>query len=178
MSKTIRERLSFLQKNLKVEKGQKNKFGGYSYRSSEDILEALKPLLEEDETVTVDEEMKILAAEGQVRFYKESTAIFSKGMESISKKSQTREDDSQKGMSLGQLSGSVGSYGKKYALGNLFAIDDTKDADATNDHGKAPAKSPVKKAAKKEDKPTSKKPSGNSFAKKKVTKKVEEEEEL
>lgn len=148
MSKSIQERLSFLQKNLKVEKGQQNKFGGYAYRSSEDILEALKPLLEDDETVTVDEEMFALGDGPDARFYKRSVAIFTKGDHVISKSAVTREDANQKGMSLAQLSGSVGSYGKKYALGNLFAIDDTKDADATNDHGKkAPEKPTLKKAS-------------------------------
>lgn len=158
MSKTIQERLSFLQKNLKVEKGQQNKFGGYSYRSSEDILEALKPLLEEDETVTVDEEMQLLEAYGvEARFYKKSIAVFTKGEHSISKSAFTREDSSQKGMSTAQLSGSVGSYGKKYALGNLFAIDDTKDADATNDHDKK-ASSPAKKPTETKSKDSFKRP--------------------
>lgn len=148
MSKSIQERLSFLQKTLKVEKGQQNKFGGYAYRSSEDILEALKPLLEDDETVTVDEEMYVLDSHSESRFYKKSVAKFRKGVNTITAESHTREDENQKGMSLAQLSGSVGSYGKKYALGNLFAIDDTRDADATNDHGKkaAPEK-PEKKSA-------------------------------
>jgi len=106
----IRQKLTAIQQNLKAPKGQTNKFGGYSYRSSEDILTAVKPLLGEYEcTLVIDDE----------------TAF-------------ARECESQKGMNEAQITGSASSYARKYALNGLFAIDDTKDPDATNTHGKAP----------------------------------------
>ena len=143
MSKTLHQKLANIQQNLVVKKGQFNKFGGYAFRSSEDILEAVKPLLG-DLTLKVEEKMFVLSAEGESRFYKRATAILSDGESEIAASAEAREDDSQKGMSSAQLSGSVGSYAKKYALGNLFAIDDTKDADATNTHGKEDKPAPEK----------------------------------
>lgn len=160
---SIRNKLSDIQKKLKVEKGQMNKFGGYAYRSSEDILEAVKPLLG-DLTLTIDEKMEVLSShDGGTRFYKVTTATLSDDEGSISATAWTREDESQKGMSSAQLSGSVGSYGKKYALGNLFALDDTKDDDATNTHGKDAA--PKKPSASKESKQEKK--AGSGFRKRK-----------
>ncbi len=169
--KTLTERLAEIQSTLKAPKGQMNKFGGYAYRSCEDILEAVKPLLKGLVLKVSDEVVEVGG-----RVYVKATARITDGGEWEEVSSFAREPEVQKGMNEAQITGSASSYARKYALNGLFLIDDTKDADATNDHGKAPAKSPVK-TAKKEDKPDSKKPSGNSFAKKKVTKKVEEEEE-
>ena len=172
MSKTLTERLAEIQSTLKAPKGQMNKFGGYAYRSCEDILEAVKPLLKGLVLKVSDEVVEVGG-----RIYVKATARITDGGEFEEVSSYAREPEVQKGMNEAQITGSASSYARKYALNGLFLIDDTKDADATNDHGKASTKSPVKKSAKKEDKPASKKPSGNSFAKKKVTKKVAEEEE-
>ena len=139
---SLNKRLSEIQKILKVEKSQFNKFGGYNFRSTEDILEGVKPLLG-DLTLKIDEDMVCLGTL-EHRFYKKVTATISDGKESIAVTSYTREDDSQKGMSHSQLSGAVGSYGAKMALRGLFLIDDTRDADATNTHGKEDKPAPTK----------------------------------
>jgi hypothetical protein len=129
--KTLNKKLAEIQRNLKAPKGQRNNFGNYNYRSAEDILEAVKPLLG-DLTVTVDEELVVLGE----RYYVKSTAELSDGENTISKSAFARESETKKGMDDSQITGSTGSYAKKYALNNLFAIDDTKDSDATNQHGK------------------------------------------
>ena len=128
-------KLMKVQSKLKAPKGQYNSFGKYSYRSCEDILEALKPLLAEVEAiVNVSDEVKLIGD----RFYVEATAMFldCETGDSIVAKAYAREDESKKGMDLAQVTGSVSSYARKYALNGLFAIDDNKDADSTNTHGK------------------------------------------
>ena len=128
-------KLMKVQSKLKAPKGQYNSFGKYSYRSCEDILEALKPLLAEVEAiVNVSDEVKLIGD----RFYVEATAMFldCETGDSIIAKAYAREDESKKGMDLAQVTGSVSSYARKYALNGLFAIDDNKDSDATNTHGK------------------------------------------
>ena len=128
-------KLMKVQSKLKAPKGQYNSFGKYSYRSCEDILEALKPLLAEVEAiVNVSDEVKLIGD----RFYVEATAMFldCETGDSIVAKAYAREDESKKGMDLAQVTGSVSSYARKYALNGLFAIDDNKDSDATNTHGK------------------------------------------
>lgn len=131
MSKQLHEKLSDIQKSLVAPKSQENKFGGYKYRSCEDILNALKPHLD-GLTVTVSDEMICLGD----RFYIKSTATLSDGESSVSSTGYAREELSKKGMDSSQITGSTSSYARKYALNGLFAIDDTKDPDATNDHGK------------------------------------------
>lgn len=124
-----------IQAELKAPKNQKNTFGGYSYRSSEDILEAVKPLL-----VKYSSELNITDAIQMIgdRFYVEASARFldSYGVETIVK-AYAREAQTKKGMDESQVTGAASSYARKYALNGLFLIDDVKDADQTNDHGKS-----------------------------------------
>lgn len=129
------EKLLNIQSKLKAPKGQFNKFGNYKYRSCEDILEALKPLLYEHKAaVTLSDEVKQIGN----RYYIEATATFIdiEKSEKIEVKALAREDENKKGMDLAQVTGSVSSYARKYALNGLFAIDDNKDSDYTNTHGK------------------------------------------
>lgn len=131
----VYEKLMNVQSKLKAPKNQFNKFGNYSYRSCEDILEAVKPLLIEVKAVlNLDDEVIQIGN----RFYVKATATFTDIEEekSISKSAFAREDESQKGMSSAQVTGSVSSYARKYALNGLFCIDDTKDDDFNNKHGK------------------------------------------
>ena len=135
--RTIHEKLQGIQSSLKAPKGQTNKFGGYSYRSAEDILTAVKPLLSEYSCTLVLSD-DIVGVEGRV--YVKATAVLAEAESAYSIQVQgfAREAESRKGMDDSQITGSASSYARKYALNGLFAIDDTKDADATNDHGKKP----------------------------------------
>lgn len=129
----INERLIHIQGELKAPKSQENKFGGYKYRSCEDILEAVKPLLKKEKvTLTISDD--IVEVGGRV--YVKATATLSDGEDTISTTAFAREAETKKGMDDSQITGSASSYARKYALNGLFAIDDTKDADATNTHGK------------------------------------------
>ena len=134
-NKNVYQKLMEVQSKLKAPKGQYNSFGKYSYRSCEDILEALKPLLNEaGAIVNISDQVKLIGD----RYYIEATAMFldvNTG-DSIISKAMAREDESKKGQDLAQLSGATSSYARKYALNGLFAIDDNKDADSTNTHGK------------------------------------------
>ena len=132
---TINEKLSKIQVEFKSKKSRFNSFGKYNFRSAEDILEATKPFLKElGVTVTVDEEL--VSFDPPVM---QVTAKISDGKDSINSKAVVGVDLDQKGMQMPQRYGAASSYGKKYALGNLFLIDDTQDSDATNTHGKATA---------------------------------------
>jgi len=132
---TINEKLSKIQVEFKSKKSRFNSFGKYNFRSDEDILEATKPFLKELKvTVTVDEEL--VSFDPPVM---QVTAKISDGKDSINSKAVVGVDLDQKGMQMPQRYGAASSYGKKYALGNLFLIDDTQDSDATNQHGKATA---------------------------------------
>ena len=131
----VTEKLMNVQSKLKAPKGQENTFGHYKYRSCEDILEALKPLLAEVKAVlTLTDTVEFIGT----RFYIKATATFTdiEKQEEISVSAFAREDETKKGMDLAQITGSVSSYSRKYALNGLFLIDDTKDSDATNKHGK------------------------------------------
>ena len=137
-----------IQSKLKAHKGQFNKFGGYAYRSCEDILEAVKPLLAEAGLILViTDEVK---TEGALTFIEATAELIDPAEtgdhKAIRIKAQAGIDPNRKGMDIAQSFGSSSSYARKYALNGLFLIDDTKDADATNDHGR-PAPKP--KAAKK-----------------------------
>lgn len=124
----LQRALKVIQSNLKAPKGQFNKFGKYNYRSAEDILEALKPHLKENNLVlTITENTLELGG----YLVLESTATLSNGVDSISVKAQAGINPERKGMDIAQSFGSSSSYAKKYALGNLFLLDDTKDADST-----------------------------------------------
>ncbi len=124
-----------IQSELKAHKGQYNSFGKYSYRSCEDILEALKPLLKEHKaTVFIRDEI----IQVDTRYYVKAIVTFVdvETGEKFETSALAREEESKKGQDASQTTGSCSSYARKYALNGLFCIDDTKDADATNDHGK------------------------------------------
>lgn len=132
---SIHDKLSLIQTKFKTKKTRFNSFGKYYFRSAEDILEAIKPYLQEYKvTVTVNEEL----IPGDVPVIKSIATIADKFDNAIHTAAVVGVDLNQKGMQVPQQFGSASSYGKKYALGNLFLIDDTADSDATNKHGKAP----------------------------------------
>ena len=125
---TLHEKLNLIQTKLEAPKDQYNKFGNYRYRSAESILAAAKPFLREM-GLTLVTESKI--SEHLNRIYVECTVTISDGKTSESASGMAREEETKKGMDGSQITGAAMSYAKKYALGNLFAIDDTKDADTT-----------------------------------------------
>ena len=135
--KDLNEKLAQVQTKLKAKKSSYNSFGKYYFRKAEDILEATKPFLVElGITVTIKESIVMTDPVPIL----ETTAIFSDGVDQITATAVVGVDLSQKGMQTSQQFGAASSYGKKYALGNLFLIDDTADSDSTNKHGKdAPA---------------------------------------
>lgn len=122
-------KLSAIQAALKAPKGQFNNFGKYWYRSAEDIVEAVKPILQ---TVGFHLILTDCVCEIGNRIYVKATATISDGTDSFSATAYAREDETKKGMDGAQITGAASSYARKYALNGLFAIDDTKDADATN----------------------------------------------
>tara|TARA_R100000654_G_scaffold4211_2_gene12676 strand:- start:784 stop:1263 length:480 start_codon:yes stop_codon:yes gene_type:complete len=123
-----------IQAELKAPKGQTNKFGGYSYRSAEDILEAVKPLLNKNNCfLTISDE--IVEVGGRVYVKATATVHESHRHPVAETTAYAREAEVKKGMDEAQITGSASSYARKYALNGLFAIDDTKDPDATNTHG-------------------------------------------
>jgi hypothetical protein len=129
---TLNEKLAFIQVEMKAKKSRFNSFGKYNFRSAEDLLEAVKPYLTRyNVSVTINE--KLLESNFLEFPMLESTATISDCMSSISATAIVGIDLEQKGMQMPQKFGSASSYGKKYALGNLFLIDDTQDPD----HGKA-----------------------------------------
>lgn len=145
--KLLISRLAEIQRELKAPKNQFNKFGNYKYRSCEDILEAVKPLLNElvltigDEIVNVGD-----------RYYIKATAVLTNGEQFVENSAFARESLSKKGMDDAQVSGSTSSYARKYALNGLFLIDDQKDSDSLNDgkEEKSPNKRPAYMATKKQ----------------------------
>ena len=128
MDNNLNARLIAVQAALKAPKGQYNKFGGYKYRSCEDILEAVKPLLA-DQGLTLTLTDEVLDIGGW--HYVQATATVSNGSDSVSCRAYARESETKKGMDASQITGTASSYARKYALNGLFLIDDTKDADAT-----------------------------------------------
>ena len=132
---TLNDKLASVQTRFKSKKSRFNSFGKYNFRSAEDILEAIKPfLLELGVSVRINEE--IISVDPLPMM--QSTATISDGDNAINATSIVGVDLNKKGMNVPQQFGSASSYAKKYALGNLFLIDDTADSDATNTHGKAP----------------------------------------
>ena len=130
--KELNQKLAIVQTKLKTKKTSYNAFGKYYFRKAEDILEAVKPfLLEQGVSVTINEE--IIATDPVPTL--QTTATISDGENQIAATAVVGVDLNQKGMQTAQQFGAASSYGKKYALGNLFLIDDTQDSDATNDHG-------------------------------------------
>jgi hypothetical protein len=120
-----------IQQELKAPKGQYNDFGKYAYRSCEDILEAVKPLLKKEKVVlTISDELQYIGN----RYYIKATAtlIDTESEATISNSAYAREEETKKGMDGSQITGASSSYARKYALNGLFGIDDNKDSDTTN----------------------------------------------
>lgn len=124
--------LNKIQTSLVAPKGQYNSFGKYSYRSCENILEALKPLLKEHEATLILSD-EIIEIGGRV--YVKAVATLTAKDQSWQATAFAREPENKKGADESQITGAASSYSRKYALNGLFAIDDNKDADATNTHG-------------------------------------------
>ena len=138
MKLNLKMKLANIQVNLKAKKSRYNGFGKYNYRAAEDILEAIKPfLLEHKVTVTISEEM--LSFDPPV-MKSTATILDGESKDAIHTCAIVGVDLMSKGMSMPQKYGAASSYGKKYALGNLLLIDDTADADASNDHSGKTAK--------------------------------------
>jgi len=132
--KDLTKKLADVQTKLKAKKSSYNSFGKYYFRKAEDILEGVKPfLLQHNIYVTTSEEIVGTEPVPMLKV----TATISDGSDAIHASSIVGVDLNQKGMQTSQQFGAASTYGKKYALGNLFLIDDTEDADATNKHGKA-----------------------------------------
>ena len=150
----IYQKLMAVQAELKAPKGQRNSFGNYNYRSCEDIMEAVKPLLQKHEAaLVVGDTIELIGT----RFYVKATAKFidvADGTE-IENIAYAREEDSKKGMDAAQVTGAASSYARKYCLNGLFDIDDTKDAD-TDEYQKQQSKGSEKPAQKPAEKAESK----------------------
>lgn len=141
---SIHQKLAMVQSVLKAPKNQRNKFGNYNYRSAEDILEAVKPL-----AINTGAYIKIwddIVMVGD-RIYVKATVEFHDidHSEYITTTAFAREEAEKKGMDGSQVTGAASSYARKYALNGMFCIDDTKDSDATNDHGKGGGQPEVKR---------------------------------
>lgn len=137
--------LQEIQSELKAPKGQTNTFGGYKYRSCEDILEALKPVLAKYQAAVILSDEIVQLGE---RWYVKATATLKSKEGDISVTAYARETETRKGMDESQITGSASSYARKYALNGLFCIDDTKDADTMDNREQAQKQAkPTKKAA-------------------------------
>ena len=149
-NKGINEKLMNVQTILKVPKNNMNTFGNYKYRSCEDILESLKPILNKfGLVITISDHIELVGD----RYYVVATALLEDTETNESKVvyGRARESEIKKGQDDSQITGSASSYARKYALNGMFAIDDTKDADFNNKHDKEePTKPTVKKATKKQ----------------------------
>lgn len=136
--KTFIERVIAVQSQLKAPKNQRNDFGGFNYRSCEDILEAVKPLLKaEGLCLTITDDIVMLGD----RYYVKATATLTDGERSLPNQAFAREPEERAKMDGSQVTGAASSYARKYALNGLLAIDDTKDADALNNGKKHTATS-------------------------------------
>jgi hypothetical protein len=141
----LNEKLATIQTKFKSKKSRFNSFGKYYFRSAEDILEATKPfLLELGVSVIIKEDLIQVEPSPILK----TTATLSDGENELAATAVVGVDMDQKGMQIPQKFGAASSYGKKYALGNLFLIDDTQDADASNDHNNNGVVSKLKKKAK------------------------------
>ena len=143
----MQEKILKIQSELKAPKGQYNSFGKYKYRSCEDILEAVKPILKENKMImNITDELVYIGE----RYYIKATAILTdiENGEQFINVAYAREDESKKGMDGSQITGTASSYARKYALNGLFLIDDTKDADTDefhNQNNKLITKAQIKK---------------------------------
>ena len=134
MEENIYAKLVKVQNELKAPKNQRNSFGGYNYRSAEDILEAVKPLLEKYQLAQFISDEIIIVNE---RYYVKTTVCLinvTSPSEQIIVSAEAREEEVKKGMDGSQITGASSSYARKYALNGLYAIDDNKDSDFTNKH--------------------------------------------
>ena len=130
---TFQQRLINVQSRLKAPKSQYNSFGKYAYRNQEDILEAVKPLLADNGlTMTISDD---IIGVGELMIVRAVVKV-TDGTDSIESSASAGIDTNRKGMDIAQSFGASSSYARKYALNGMFLIDDTKDADATNTHGK------------------------------------------
>ena len=134
----LQKQLSKIQKELKAPKNQRNKFGNYNYRSTEDIVEAVKPLLEEGTILKLTDDIVEVGG----RAYVKATALITDGKDTIEATAYAREAVTKKGMDEAQITGAASSYARKYALNGLLLIDDTKDAD-TQDNRNVEVKKPT-----------------------------------
>ena len=142
----LHEKLLAIQTKLKAPKGQYNSFGKYSYRSAEDILEAVKPLnAEQGVLLTITDEIREVCG----RIYVVATATVSDGTDELKVSAFAREPENKKGMDDSQITGATSSYARKYALNGLYAIDDNKDAD-TDEHKQQQDNAPKKQQAQKQ----------------------------
>lgn len=142
----LHEKLLAIQTKLKAPKGQYNSFGKYSYRSAEDILEAVKPLnAEQGVLLTITDEIKEVGG----RIYVVATATVSDGTDELKVSAFAREPENKKGMDDSQITGATSSYARKYALNGLYAIDDNKDAD-TDEHKQQQENAPKKQQQQKQ----------------------------
>jgi len=132
--KTLIAKMVRIQSTLKAPKNQVNNFGKYKYRSCEDIVEAVKPLLASEDLFMMISDKVVFHSE--LRCYVEATVTITDGEHSLTATASAREATIKKGMDDSQITGATSSYARKYALNGMFGIDDTKDSDATNDHGK------------------------------------------
>jgi len=140
----LTKKLNNIQQKLKAPKGQKNTFGKYNFRSCEDILEAVKPLLN-DCVIIFDDEIVVVGD----RYYVKTTAMLTDGSKIIETVAYAREPLSKKGFDESQITGASSSYARKYALNSLLLIDDNKDSDSTNHGHQRPApprQAPIKPA--------------------------------
>lgn len=146
-SLTLIQKLNVIQTKLKAPKNQWNEFGKYNYRNCEDILESVKPLLNETRTsLTLSDEM---ISVGNRNYVKATATLYDNESDTVIEvTANAREEETKKGMDGSQITGSASSYARKYALNGLFAIDDTKDADSQNNEQRAqePPKKPAQKA--------------------------------
>lgn len=148
MSKNIYQKLLAIQNELNCPKNQFNKFGGYAYRSQEDILNAVKPLLVKyNATIIMQDKTELIGDRYYIRVVAKFIDV--ETGETIETEAVAREQENIKGMQASQITGVTSSYARKYCLNALLLIDDCKDADSTNNHGKEENKTPPK-----EDKPT------------------------
>ena len=159
----LHEKLLAIQTKLKAPKGQYNSFGKYSYRSAEDILEAVKPLnAEQGVLLTITDEIKEIGG----RVYVVATATVSDGTDTLQVSAFAREPENKKGMDESQITGATSSYARKYALNGLYAIDDNKDAD-TDEHKQqqdnAPKKQQAQKQQQKQQQQQAKEPTGQEL---------------
>lgn len=147
--KEINIKLMNIQQELKAPKGQYNDFGKYAYRSCEDILEAVKPLLKKEKVVlTISDELQYIGNRYYIKAI--ATLIDTESEATISNSAYAREEETKKGMDGSQITGASSSYARKYALNGLFGIDDNKDSDTTNISSKEDEPKEEKKASPKQ----------------------------